>query len=458
MPLAFFVDSDDYWDTSADTNDRLHDTESWSASLKLVWQINAQTTFTSITAKRDMERFHSWDSDGPGNFIEGSMGTDNDLTSQEFSVAVEKGQYHWITGLYFLNEEILQNNDIDLFRDFRQVPGLEAIPAQFFYNNRLENESKAVFSQLDWELSNHFTLTTGLRFTDESTTYRANADLDTVAAVIPNLWDLSGKIEDSEWSGKLALVQRLENGNSIFYSYSRGYKSGGYNAGYATSPAEAADSEYRPESLNAYELGFRLQAWENKFWANISSFYYDYHDQQVFINVSQSVSPYDVLRNAGDSTIYGLESEMWLQPNKNWRFNLNIGYIPKAEIGDYVGDGVSVSAAQMPFTSKWNISGNAFYQRDWLDGQFKAELGFDYQSEFYFDQNENPYTRQEGYTLWHGRVAYGFDGQWELGLWGKNIFNQEYAELRFDSIAALAAVTELKGEKRQVGIELSYQF
>ncbi|XOV80131.1 MAG: TonB-dependent receptor [Aestuariibacter sp.] len=456
--FGFSVPSDDYWDTIADTNDKRHDTDSWAASLKLVWEYSDNLAFTSITALRELDRFHSFDSDGPGNFIEGSFDTENDLMTQEFSVAYQNDDVYWVTGLYFLNEDILQENDLDLFRDFRSIPGLESIGAQFFYHNILENESSAIYSQIDYDFAEHYILTAGLRLTDEETTYRAIADLDTAAIFIPQLWDVSGKVDDRELSGKLSLVHTLSEDTSMYYSYSRGYKSGGYNGGFATSQALAEFAEYRPETLDAVEVGARLNLWDKKIRANFSTFYYDYNDRQVFINIGDDLTPVHVLKNAGSSSIFGLESEMWWYASGNTTFNLNIGYIPDADIGEFDDGVATVDSARTPFTSEWNIGANVFYERDFNSGVFTAELGFEYQSDFYFDQFENPYTEQTAYTLWHGRIAYSLNNNMELGLWGKNLFNEEYAELRFDSIAALNAVTELKGEKRQLGVEVTYSF
>lgn len=456
--FGFSVPSNDYWDTIADTNDKKHDTDSWAASLKLVWQYSDELTFTSITARRDLERFHSFDSDGPGNFIEGSFDTVNDLMSQEFSVAYSKDKVYWVTGLYFLNEEIIQENDLDLFRDFRSIPGLEAVGAQFFYHNVLENDSKAIYSQLDYQLSPEYTLTAGLRFTDEETDYRAIGDLDTAAFFIPGLWDLEGTVDDNEISGKLSLVQKLSLDTTLYYSYSRGYKSGGYNGGFATSPDLAAAAEYRPETIDAFELGARMDWWDKKIRANFSTFYYDYNDRQVFINIGDDLAPVHVLKNAGSSSTFGLESELWFYSDSDLTFNLNIGFIPDADIGEFDDGVATVESARTPFTSEWNVGGNLFYEKGIGSGVLTAQLGFEYQSDFYFDQFENPYTEQKAFTLWHGRIAYVMDNNIELGIWGKNLFNEEYAELRFNSIAALNAVTELKGEQRQLGVEVTYSF
>ncbi|WP_448565767.1 TonB-dependent receptor [Thalassotalea ganghwensis] len=452
------INGDDFWDVLADTADRSHQSDSWGASINVAWKISETLNLTALSGVRDLERYHTWDSDGAGNLIEGTMGTDNRLLTHELNLAYQNDKLFWQTGIYWLTEEIAQKNSFDLFRDFRAISDLASIAAEFFYDNTLENQSNAIYSQADYSLSSELTFTAGLRYTDESTDYLANADLDTVFGVIPNLWNLSGKIDDQEWSGRLAITKKFNKTNSLYASLTKGYKSGGYNAGYSTSEAQAADSDYRPETLYAYEIGGKFFNLLPDVKLQVAAFYYDYKDQQVFVNVPDNVVPYHVLKNAGDSTIYGADVEVQYTPQANLQFNLAVGYLPKANIGDYQQGNLNVEDNRLPFSSKWNISGMVIYEQQMFGKLLTSQLGFDYQSRFYFDQNENPYTEQEGYTLINARISYALTPELLLSLWGKNLANTEYAELRFDSIAALAAVTELKGEARQLGIELRYKF
>ncbi|XQW85228.1 TonB-dependent receptor [Thalassotalea piscium] len=452
------VGGDDFWDVKADSADRLHNSDSWGASINVKWHINEAFNLNLISGVRSLDREHLWDSDGAGNFIEGAMGTDNRLVTHEINLAYQDEQLFWQTGLFYLYEETQQDNSFDLFRDFRAVPGLEGIAAEYFYDNLLKNRSTAIYSQLDYQLNDTMIFTAGLRYTDESTEYHAKADLDTVAGLIPSLWDLNGKVEDSEWSGKLALTKKISTHNSLYASFTRGYKSGGYNAGYSTSPLQALDSDYQAEKLNAYEIGSKFQNLIEHLQLNISAFYYDYHDQQVFVNVPHNQVPYHVLKNAGDSTIYGAEVELLYTPTTQLQFNVNLGYLPKANIGRYQKDNITVEDNRLPFSSKWNVSGAVSYEMQLAGKLLTSQLGFDYQSNFFFDQNENPYTEQKAFFIAHGSVSYQVSEALLLSLWGKNLTNTEYAELRFDSIAALGAVTELKGEKRQLGVALNYQF
>ncbi|WP_448547109.1 TonB-dependent receptor [Thalassotalea fusca] len=450
------VGGDEFWDVRADTADREHDTESWGTSLKLVWQFADNMALTSISGYRELDRFHSWDSDGAMNLVEGTMGTDNSLFSQELSISVTGDNSYWQSGLFYLKETIDQDNSFDLFRDFRGI--LDAGPGEFFYDNSLENSSIAVFSQLDYDLSMKTVVTAGLRYTDETTDYHSFADLDTHQTLIPGLWDLTGKVAEDEWSGKLAIRHQVSPNTNVYASYTRGYKSGGYNAGYAVSPLQAADSEYQSEQLNAYEIGSKMQLVEQSVSLNIAAFYYDYKDQQIFVNYKDSAIPFHVLKNGGDSTIYGAELELMVVPSQDWQFVFNVGYLPEAKTGQFEDVDYAVNENRLPFSSKWNVGGYALYETFFGSNALTAQLGFDYQSSFFFDQNENPYTEQEGYVTFYGRLSYQWQDDILVSLWGKNLTNTEYAELRFDSVGVLGAVTELKGEQRQLGVEVKYSF
>lgn len=456
--FGFSVPSEDYWTTAVNTYEKRNRTDSWSGSIHLSREFSPQLSVKSVSAYKSFNRTHLWDADGPGQFIEGLLGSDTEFFSQELTIYWEQEQRFWTAGLFYLQEELKQNNSLDLFRDFRAVPELAAVPAQFFYYNTLKNNSLAGYAQLEQQLSPRYTLTAGLRLTDESTRYQARSDLDTVAFFLPQLWDINGDVADTEWTGKLAINQRLTTRHMLYYSYSRGYKSGGYNGGFATSAEEAANSAYGPEYLDAFEVGSRWRSQNDQMRWDLAAFYYDYRDQQTFVNFSSGIAPYHVLKNAGDGQIFGLESEWRYQPSQQLELRLALGYIPTAKLGEYREGELFVANSRLPFTPELTFGAALQYQQSVKFGSVLWQLGVDYQSAIYYDQYESDYTRQSGYSLWHGRVAWQLTANFELALWGKNLFNQQYTELKFDSIAALGAITQLRGEARQLGVEVSYHF
>jgi iron complex outermembrane receptor protein len=95
--------------------------------------------------------------------------------------------------------------------------------------------------------------------------------------------------------------------------------------------------------------------------------------------------------------------------------------------------GVEIKDDRLSFTSKWNIAAQADYVVAFSSGQLKVHIDADYQSEFYFDQNQNPFTIQKGYILWHTPMTWK-SANLTLGAWVKNLTNEEYSHLKFDLV------------------------
>ena len=113
----------------------------------------------------------------------------------------------------------------------------------------------------------------------------------------------------------------------------------------------------------------------------------------MFVNQTSGPAPYHVLKNAGESTIYGLEMEMNWRPVTALTLEMALGHIPEAELGSDQSNPLFVADNRLPFTSEWMASGQLEYDLSGVVNHVLVQLGFVYQSEFYFDQYENPYTR-----------------------------------------------------------------
>ncbi|WP_158678240.1 TonB-dependent receptor domain-containing protein [Pseudoalteromonas sp. T1lg23B] len=194
---------------------------------------------------------------------------------------------------------------------------------------------------------------------------------------------------------------------------------------------------------------------------NAALFYYDYKDQQVFMNQPSKVPgavPLQLLENVADSKIYGAEADMFYAPTEQLEIQFGVGYIPHAEFEEFVDPvGVSLTNNRLPFTSKWNINGELSYSYNIASGTLKTSLGFDYQSEYYFDQLQTDYAKQDGYVLWRMNAQYEAE-QWQANIWAKNLFDEEYSHLKFDLRNFLGMLEDFKGEGRRVGLDVSYRF
>ncbi|BDX06612.1 TonB-dependent receptor [Planctobacterium marinum] len=461
--FGFNVGSDAFHDVRLDDNSP-HSTERFGGSVEFNYRLSEDTTFTSISSVNQLDRLHTFNCDAStARLCDGGLGVDNQTVTQEFRLNQQLGEHYFIAGLFYLDEAIEQDNQIDLFYDARAL--LTAGPAHFFYDNTVDTQSIGLFGQFDFQISERFTLTTGLRYTKEDIDYVATSTINVPAfagdfdgVTVPG-WNFQGDIEDNDVSGKIALVQKLNEQTSVYYSFNRGFKSGGYNGALAFSPDEARLAEYGPESLKAWEIGMKTHL--NDLHLNLAAFYYDYDNQQVFMNQQSSqqlAAPAQVLDNVGHSKIYGAELDISYTPDNHWLLMAGIGYLPEANLDEFINlNGEVIRDNRLPFSSEWNLNGLANYRMDLFDGTLSLQLEFDHQSEFYFDQNQNPYAKQDDYTLWNGNISWESEF-WRLSLWGKNLTDEEYSQIHFDMGPSFGLLQDLKGEARRYGVEVTYLF
>lgn len=462
--------SNSFYDVSVNnniSNNSPHTSDIDGFNFKAQYEFSQDTYIESISNFMSLDREHFYNSDGsPLSLGEGNQNVKTDTFSQEVRIHKSLGDAYWISGLYFLKENLAQNNRFDLLRDFRASEVLFGNAVTFFYDNTIDIQSSALFTHLEYNLTNDTTLITGLRYTDESTDYHAIGDVnvttfvnDQTGLTVPG-WNTMGTVKDDNLSGKVALNHKITPKHSGFLSFSRGFKSGGYNGALISSAAEAENNDYGAETLNAYELGLHSQLTKNLRLYS-AAFYYDYQSQQVFMNqsaITPGAPPLQLLSNVGKSNIYGAEVDLYAQISAELSSKLSVGYLPKANLKSFVdGLGNEIRNNRLPFTPKWNVNAQFDYVTDFQGGQLVLHLDADYQSEFYFDQNQNDFAKQDAYLIANARLSWQIDN-WTVGAWVKNITNEEYSHLKFDLINLYGMLQDFKGEARQLGVDLRYEF
>src|SRR5579872_1805058 len=138
-------------------------------------------TLTSITSWQHDDKFHPEDTDGdPLNLIRATYGVKSDTYTQEFRAAQSEHNFNWVAGLYYLHEDLKQNQPLSLFFDgdlgggFGIPPGPGAFDgiAQIIYDNsRQVTDTAAAFAQGDYTWGK-LTLTLGGRYTWEHKSFR----------------------------------------------------------------------------------------------------------------------------------------------------------------------------------------------------------------------------------------------------------------------------------------------
>ncbi|KXU32132.1 TonB-dependent receptor [Sphingobium sp. 22B] len=239
----------------------------------------------------------------------------------------------WILGAYYSHEKNRIRFDIDQRNGYRD--GTFSWAGSFIQANR-QIDSRAVFGQAVWHVSDALRVTGGLRYTSDkkediggrNVTFSGcpatlpadacqggifgaypNATADELAALLPG-FSISSNDVKGKWD-KLTYLARVDADLAEdvlgYASISTGFKSGNIqdNAGLTD-----------PETLTNYEVGLKSRFLDRRVTLNLAAYYSDFKGYQVNQAVTFRDDAGNVVRsqmitqNAKGAKAYGLEAEM----------------------------------------------------------------------------------------------------------------------------------------------------
>ena len=199
--------------------------------------------------------------------------------------------------------------------------------------------STAVFGEVYWQLANDVKITAGLRYTDDHKRFTPTPSQlllapgpvagGYVSSGYPTLPDI--KQSWGEFTGRLGVDWKPQlsftDQTLVYAFYSRGYKGGGANPpGIGSNPQvlnfAPQPTTFRPEFINAFEVGTKNTLMHGALTLNASAFYYDYTDYQVSKIVDRTAANENF-----DATMWGVELESVWRPTRNLQINANLGYL-----------------------------------------------------------------------------------------------------------------------------------
>jgi iron complex outermembrane recepter protein len=339
--------------------DRGQELDHWGLSSVLEWEWSDTLTFKSITAYRELETDFWIDFDATAVQITSArVALDQRQFSQEFQLLYDnRDNLRGVYGFYFLNEKVPSHQEA-YADDFLLLAGN---PIDFLrtVDDDLRNKSYAAFFNLSYDFSNDWTLSGGLRYTDEKKDYfRTTSTFSTVLPPLNATFAFNADASFSALTPSLALQKRLSDRSMAYVSANRGFKSGGFN-GRANSPGEV--SIFDPEYVWTYELGYKASSSDGRIVGNLALFHSDYKDFQA--RVAEVVDPsaqiptfaFPVL-NAAKLRIQGIEFEGAALLGDSTRLSGNVGY-QDAKYRQFFDErfaGADRTNDKVPFSPKWN--------------------------------------------------------------------------------------------------------
>lgn len=366
-----------------------------------------------------------------------------DQYSAEFRLAGQKDTLNWIGGLYYLNI------------NGKYTQGAEGVAMGGLIDPYSQKtESYAVFGQADFALTEQLGLTLGARYTIDKKNFNF---ISTIAG--NNVYEYSkatvgdlATINDGFWTDKIGLNYKLSPATLLYASYSRGVKSGGFNAPIAPtlSPPPTDAMSFKNETLDAYEIGSKNEFWQHKARLNSTLFYYDYKNSQAY-----NLFGLTTLITNAPARHMGGEIELQLSPDNHWLFGLGISYLDAIVKDINFGQGSrNFKPSNAP---RWSVNALARYSWSLDTGVVDFQLDGKAQSSQYFMLSNSPVAQQSGYGLMNARAHFTtLDKKYELGFDVINIFDKNYAVMTFDGASTFGLQQRYPGNPRWASVTVKY--
>ncbi len=382
-----------------------------------------------------------------------------------------------------------------------------------------ENETKAVFAQANWDIVDWLQFTFGLRYTQEqrsskqiqiSPDYneyanRLNAQIGSNPAILQPVAHyqdgiyspvssqqyfaykapqvplapgapVSGDTRFSEVTPNLTLtylapddtLEALNLNNFIVYAtLSKGFKSGGLDL--RNTQTEASILQFEPELVTNKEVGFKLDAFDNRLRFNVAVFQMDYTDLQVALYERGSTAT-EVIQftgNAGEAVVDGFELEITALLG-DFTINANAGYtdgdLVEYSLGTNTVNGFAIvdrSGEAFPQVPQ-NVRGMVVrYDWDSPAGLISPQIQYYYSDEIFIGtdylsgQYESSTVSQ--YELYNARVSWEVSEQISMTAFADNLKDEPYFVGGIAVTSVIGVANRVPGTPRQFGLEFSYK-
>lgn len=444
--------------------------DAWGASLKFDFRFDGMT-LTSISALERADGGGIGDIDGGNPGQAGAADPDNAVTedqlkdlkqyTQEIRLASDTtGPLSWQAGGFYF-DSTFGVNSIDGFFGATEV----------FHGNT----SWALFGQTTYKFTDKLDVTAGIRYTDDVKTFSVGQQnvgaialiINPPAAAIQNYEPI--KVSDDQISWELSANYRLTDKTSLFARVAEGFRAQsiqGRDVAFEAPPS-VADSE----TITSFEVGAKSDLLDNTLRLNGAVFYYTIDDIQLSAIGGETQG--NQLINADKGVGYGFEVDFDYRVLANLSLGGGFSY-NKTELKDDsltvapCGSGLCTVLDPRNAQDLALINGNPFPQAPETILTLNARYDFpvqggeiyiygDYQLQgktnlFLYESAEFKSNNNYEAGL---RIAYvNYDGNYEVGLFGRNITDQDNLKGAID----FSNLTGFVNEPRTFGVDFKISF
>lgn len=465
------------WHTVINDADMREKVDTWNISNSISWDIS-DITLKSIIGYRKVKTDIGFDYDGsnatfftPAAGVVSVFNSENEIDGDQFSVELQalgqaiNDRLDWIVGAFYFEEEVWDIQRSELFgRRHNAGTG--------------KNESRSLFAQGSYALTDKVSLTAGYRHTWDDRELESENKLQGLAepALRCRLVNGSGQplnpcvrnseIDENAGTWLVSIDYSPAEDILLYAAHRHGYRSGGLQLR-ANTPADPVTFE--PEFVDDLEIGFKalttIGSVPSKL--NASLFYQEYEDIQrtlSFLPQGSNVLATAVL-NAGNAVIKGAEIEWTIMPTDRLEIGAFVGYTDaeykKFDNPGIAGQPASLKDNEFAFVPKTTAGATISYLLIASDeiGEISLRGNWYKQGKMEITDINDPGGVVEGYDVynmfidWESVAGSAFDSR----LFVKNVGDEEYSTAGVSVWSTGVSVVNL-GAPRTYGMELRYRF
>lgn len=480
----------------------------FGASVNIDYDFDNDFALRSITSYRDTEIQYTNDTDtSPIDFLTIDYRDAYEQVTQEFQfISPDEGPFKYVAGLYYYQQDSSSVRDAVTGNAgwlFGIPPGGGA-----FSDGTVDTDSWAAFVNGTYDFNDRWSLGFGARYSDVQKDVVFNLDGTRSGVFGIGNTPPGGYVDtmtDTNFSPMASVNYAFADNSNIYFKFSTGFKSGGYNLDYVTQADLDAGITFKPETVDSYELGWKGTYLDNRLAINAAAFIANYQDYQVNQFFDLGFDP-DTgtqltsirITNAAEVDTSGFEIEASYNFTSSLTVRGSLGLLD-ATFANFPGgtsQDIPNPGGGEPITVPTNAKGNDLP----LAPSTNATLGFEYvvplgsinllasldavyTSKYYttienekvanltglhgatftFDlpaygvPNTVEYGQAAALTTFNGRIGlFNNDDTWEVYLWGRNLTDEKsYVDYFRDFFGSLSATPVTP---RTYGVQATYHF
>ena len=457
---------DDVFDTRAGLNIVDQEVEAYGGALNIAVEVSDTITLKSITGYREDASTSPIDFDSlPAVDLDVPAIYENKQFSQEFQLLYESDNLSGVLGAYYLDANAFTAFDVALFTT------LNGLTAQTLGD--VDTETWSVFGDFTYDLTDTLSVSLGGRYTNDKRT--STVLRTTFLGGFSNLFggtgvpiavtsNFNGSATFKDFNPRASISWRPNADHNLYFTYSQGFKGGGFDPRGQTSAAPDLDGDgdrdfddqfeflsFEPETVDSYEIGWKASLLDNRLNISLAAFLGQYDNVQIPGSVGFDANGdgtnetfIGITSNAASADVNGIEFEGTALVGRDFagdgsRFSVNwsLGVLD-AKFNTFIDNFGNDVADNRVFQNTPDITAHMGFNlgvpvaSGMVDFIGLASLRSD-ASQF---EVANRFLDQDGFVLVDASMVYTVDsGLFSIGVHGKNLFNKEYIVAGYNFVA-----------------------